>query len=44
MQLGTPDIISKSQRETNYAKYCFHVCGPVICVLSQHLFKRKTKE
>ena len=30
MQLGTPEIISKSQREreTNYAKYCIHALGP----------------
>ena len=29
MQLGIPEIISKSQRETNYAKYCIHSRGPV---------------
>ena len=54
MQLGAPGIISKSQRETNYAKYCIHARGPVIWnsflneteknILSQHFFRRKIKE
>ena len=30
MKLGTPEIISKSQRETDYAKYWIHARGPVI--------------
>ena len=54
MKLGTPEIISKSQRETDYAKYWIHARGPVIWnsflneteknILSQHFFKRKMKE
>ena len=30
MQLVTREIISKSQRETNYAKYFIHARGPII--------------
>ena len=30
MHLGTPEIISKSQRETNYAKYYIHASVSVI--------------
>ena len=54
MQLGTSEIISKSQRETNYAKHCIHERGPIIWnsflnetkknILSYHSFKRKIKE
>ena len=54
MQLVTREIISKSQRETNYAKYFVHARGPIIWnsflnetekknILSQHFFKRKIK-
>ena len=53
MQLGPPEIISKSQRETNYAKYCIPARSPVIWsnflnkteknILLQHFFKRKIK-
>ena len=54
MQLVTREIISKSQRETNYAKYFIHARGPIIWnnflnetekkdILSQHFFKRKIK-
>ena len=56
MHLGTPEIISKSQRETNYAKYYIHASVSVIWnsflnetakkknILSQHFYKRKIKE
>ena len=55
MQLGIPEIISKSQRETNYAKYCIHSRGPVTWnsflnetekknIQSQHFFKRNIEE
>ena len=53
MELGTPEIISNSQRETNYSKYSIHAHGPVIwniflnktekIILSQHFFKCKIK-
>ena len=55
MQLGTPEIISKSRRERLIMpKYCIHACVPVIWnnflneteknILSQHFFQRKVKE
>ena len=54
MQLSTLEITSKRQRETNYPKYYTHMRGPVIWnsflnktkknILSEHFFKRKTKE
>ena len=53
MELGTLEIISNSQRETNYSKYCIHAHGPVIwniflnktekIILSQRFFKCKIK-